>query len=61
MATFEIRKDNAGEYRWHLEANNHKIIADSGEGYKTKDGCKRAIQTVKDDVAAAPVVDKTGE
>jgi hypothetical protein len=29
-ATFEIRKDTAGKFRWDLEAANHPITADSG-------------------------------
>lgn len=59
-ATFEIRKDSAGEYRWHLEAPNHRITADSGEGYASKSNCERAIETVKSEVKDARVVDKTG-
>jgi len=58
-ATFEMYDDDAGEYRWRLEAPNYKIIADSGEGYTTKDGCERAIDTVKSYIANATVVDKT--
>ena len=39
-----IYKDMMGEWRWNLKAKNHKVIADSGEGYKTKWGCKRAAR-----------------
>lgn len=34
--TFEIYRDNNGEWRWRLVARNRRIIADSGEGYKRK-------------------------
>jgi uncharacterized protein YegP (UPF0339 family) len=30
-------------WRWQLTAANHKIIADSGEGYKTKRGATLAV------------------
>ena len=46
-AYFEVYKDRAGEYRWRLKAPNHKIIADSGEGYNTKAGCLEGIADVK--------------
>lgn len=28
--------DDAGEWRWHLVASNHRIIADSGQGYRDR-------------------------
>ena len=40
-------KDAAGEWRWRLKAENGKIIADSGEGYKNKQDCLDAIGKVK--------------
>ena len=47
MAKFEVFKDKKGEFRWRLKANNHKVIADSGEGYKQKASCKHGIDLVK--------------
>ncbi|MFA9517708.1 HVO_2922 family protein [Halopenitus sp. H-Gu1] len=46
-ATFEVFLDNAGEWRWRLVAANGNIIADSGEGYRSKQGAKRGIESVK--------------
>ncbi len=43
---FEIFKDKAGEFRFHLKAENGEIIAAS-EGYKAKDGCLKGIDSVK--------------
>jgi len=43
---FFVYKDRAGEFRWRFYAPNHRIMADSGEGYATKDGCVAAINTV---------------
>ena len=40
-------KDKAGEWRWHLKADNGRIIADSGEGYKNLSDCDHAIGLVK--------------
>ena len=53
---FHIYKDAAGEWRWRLKAANGKVLADSGEGYNTKQACKDGIQLVKD-AATAPVVE----
>jgi uncharacterized protein YegP (UPF0339 family) len=46
-ATFEVFQDNANEWRWRLVASNGNIIADSGEGYRSKQGAKRGIESVK--------------
>jgi uncharacterized protein YegP (UPF0339 family) len=35
------------EWRWRLVAANHRIIAESGEGYKSKADCDHAIALVK--------------
>ena len=45
--TFEIYEDSAGEWRWRLVAPNGNIIADSGEGYASKQGVRRGIESVK--------------
>ncbi|APE95909.1 HVO_2922 family protein [Halodesulfurarchaeum formicicum] len=52
---FEIFEDKAGEWRWRLVAANGNIIADSGEGYSSKQGAKRGIQSVKRGAADAAV------
>lgn len=44
---FQIYKDKAGEYRWRLLANKNTIVADSGEGYKTRNECENDIVIVK--------------
>lgn len=54
-ATFEVFQDNAGEWRWRLVAANGNIIADSGEGYQSKQGVKRGIDSVKRSAASAEV------
>ena len=44
---FEIYFDKASGYRWHLLTEENKIVADSGEGYKTREECERNIALVK--------------
>ena len=43
---FYIYKDRAGEWRWRLKARNGRIVADSGEGYKTRAGVLAAVDRV---------------
>lgn len=45
--SFLIYLDTRGEFRWRYQASNAKVIADSGEGYKTYADCNRGIQLVK--------------
>jgi uncharacterized protein YegP (UPF0339 family) len=49
--TFEVYQDKVEEYRWRLKATNKEIIATSGQGYKDKRDCKKAIERIKDDAA----------
>jgi uncharacterized protein YegP (UPF0339 family)/large-conductance mechanosensitive channel len=43
---FQVYKDNSGKFRFHLYARNGEIIADSSEGYETKDACFSGISVV---------------
>jgi uncharacterized protein YegP (UPF0339 family)/large-conductance mechanosensitive channel len=43
---FQVYKDNAGKFRFHLNARNGEIIADSSEGYETKEACLNGIDVV---------------
>ena len=58
-AHFELYKDKAGEYRWRLVHQNGQIIADSGEGYNTKDNAVNGIESVKTNAPSAPIEDIT--
>ena len=44
---FQIYKDNAGKFRFHLNARNGEIIAESSEGYEAKDACLNGINVVR--------------
>ena len=43
---YQILQDSTGEFRFHLQAANGEIIAQS-EGYQTKENCLNAIEIVK--------------
>lgn len=53
--TFEVYEDSAGQWRWRLVAPNGNIVADSGEGYSSKQGAKRGIESVKEGAPDADV------
>lgn len=44
---FWIYKDIKGEWRWRFYADNSKIIASSGEGYKNEADIVHAINLIK--------------
>lgn len=52
---FEIYQDAADEWRWRLKAPNGNIIATSGEGYNSKQGVKRGIESVKSNAQNARI------
>jgi uncharacterized protein YegP (UPF0339 family) len=54
-ATFELYEDREGKYRWRLRHDNGNIIADSGEGYASKQKAKQGITSVRDNAAEADV------
>ena len=43
---FEVYVDKDGEFRFRLKAGNGEIIA-TGEGYKSKDGCLKGIESIR--------------
>jgi hypothetical protein len=57
-AKFEISKDHAGKFRFHLKAPNREIIAAS-QGYGTKANAEKGIESVNTNAAGAAVVDLT--
>lgn len=44
---YYVYRDTQNQWRWRLVTNNHKIIANSGEGYWNKADCLHAISLVK--------------
>ena len=54
-ATAELFADKAGKWRWRLVHDNGNIIADSGQGYSSKQKAKQGLQSVKTNAPGAPV------
>jgi uncharacterized protein YegP (UPF0339 family) len=48
MAAFEIFRDGSNDFRWRLRANNHRVIADSAEGYRNRADCEHGIALVRE-------------
>lgn len=52
-ARFQVYQDKGGLWRWRLLAANGRVIADGGEGYGTRYGASRAVQTVRQTAVTA--------
>jgi uncharacterized protein len=59
-AKFEISKDRSGKLRFHVKAANAEIIAAS-QGYDTKAGAEKDIESVNTNASSAAVLDLTEE
>jgi uncharacterized protein YegP (UPF0339 family) len=58
-AKFEISKDHAGKFRFHLKAPNGEIIAAS-QGYETKASAEKGIEAIKTHAPNPKVEDHSG-
>lgn len=56
-ANYELYEDEEGDWRWRLVSRNGNIIADSGEGYSSKEGAESAIERVQNNAPRAAVLD----
>jgi uncharacterized protein YegP (UPF0339 family) len=56
-----IPKNRRNDFWWRLKAANGQTIATSGEGYKTKAGCRVAIERIINEAATATIEDLTGK
>ncbi len=56
MPKFEVYLDRIGEYRFRLRARNGQIIAVS-QGYKSKEGCMKGIESVRVNAPIARIVE----
>lgn len=55
----EIFKGKDNQYYFTLKGNNNEIIATSGDGYKTKQGCLNGIDVIKKGINKTTINDKT--
>lgn len=46
MPFFNVFTDENGHFRWNFKAKNNKIVADSGEGYTTKQNVEKGLNTL---------------
>ncbi|MBX0288350.1 DUF1508 domain-containing protein [Halomicroarcula sp. F28] len=56
-ATFDLYEDNAEEWRWRLVHDNGNIIADSSQGYASKQKAKQGLESVRKNAPGAHVLD----
>jgi len=57
-ATFELYEDREGKWRWRLRHDNGNILADSGEGYASKQKAEQGLESVKRNAPGADVVEE---
>ena len=56
-ATFEIHQGSDDKWRWRLVHDNGNIIADSSQGYASKQKAKQGLRSVRINSPGAPVED----
>jgi uncharacterized protein YegP (UPF0339 family) len=54
-ATFEVYVDRAGDHRWRLVHDNGNVLADSGEGYASRQKARQGLRSVKRNAPDAEV------
>jgi len=54
-ASFELYADSADQHRWRLVHDNGNIIADSSQGYSSKQKAKQGLRSVKTNVRGAEI------
>ncbi|TKX75968.1 DUF1508 domain-containing protein [Halorubrum sp. GN11_10-6_MGM] len=59
-AVFELFRDKADEYRWRLRHDNGNVIADSGQGYASKQKAKQGLESVKSNAPGAAIEETDG-
>lgn len=56
-ATFELYQDGDEKWRWRLVHRNGNIIADSGEGYASRQKARQGLESVKENAPDAEVTE----
>jgi uncharacterized protein YegP (UPF0339 family) len=57
QSQFELYTDSGGKHRWRLRHSNDNIIADSAQGYTSRQGAQQGLSAVKRDAFGAAVMD----
>lgn len=59
-ARYELYQDSTDDWRWRLVHPNGNIIADSGQGYASKQKALQGIASVRTHANGAKVVETDG-
>lgn len=54
---FEIYKDKSDEFRFRFKAPNGQTMFTGGQGYKSKSSLKKSLDSIKNNVPDADVVE----
>jgi len=57
QSQFEMYEDTSGKFRWRLRHRNRNIIADSAQGYSSRQKAQQGLSAVKRDAFGAGVID----
>ena len=52
---FQVYQDRDGKWRWRIRWSNGQIRGDSGQGYRRKSDCIKAILAIQQRAAQAEV------
>jgi len=55
---FETYRDRTGHYRWRMKAGNGKVVADCGEGFKTRQARDNSLTNVMNNAMNAEVIER---
>jgi uncharacterized protein YegP (UPF0339 family) len=59
LSQFDVYLDSAAQWRWRVRATNGRIIADSAEGYSSRQACIEGASLVLGTNILTPVDDST--
>jgi len=51
---FQLYRDQAGQWRWRVVAKNGRILADCGEGYRSRADALNGARAARRALATAP-------
>lgn len=57
QSQFELYEDKSGKYRWRLVHRNGNIIADSSQGYSSKQKAQQGLNAVRRDALGGVIID----
>ncbi|WP_135825505.1 HVO_2922 family protein [Halorussus ruber] len=61
QATFEVYEGRDEKWRWRLVHDNGNVVADSGQGYSSRQAAEKGLRSVKRNALGAPVERVGGE